>query len=148
MTTNAIQEAAVKIAGILNNNEANKNKPKDKHNHDNIQMKPDINMQKNKIARWKRTTRKMDEADKVTNVVYPTQEGGMGATRSRNMKDEEDTQLQLFSKIHYNLVPSLEECLGADNLCKIREGEDQHLKNQMQDHTRVEEEVVESYVQI
>jgi hypothetical protein len=45
-------------------------------------------------------------------------------------------------------VPSLEECLGADNLRNLREEEDQHLKNQIQDHTKEEEEVAESYVQI
>ncbi|KAM0875372.1 hypothetical protein ACQ4PT_036838 [Festuca glaucescens] len=74
---------------------------------------------KKKPLKWKRQTKGGGGSVAGNMIALTTQGGALGAPRPRNDHDDEDLGMRPGKKKYIFPVPSLEDCLGAENLRKL-----------------------------
>lgn len=83
-------------------------------------MPSEVLLMEKKKASWKRVHRGGEEEDSNKKETLTTREFILGAQRARPEMEDEEEQLQPQAKRVFQ-VPSLEECLGKENLQRLRE---------------------------
>jgi hypothetical protein len=93
-----------------------------------VNMKANEQNLKTSLSRWKRAPRGGPKESNKQKNALTTQGGALGAPRTRPDVEDEDLLMQPMKKKAMVPVPTLEQCLGVENLQELREEEEMRLQ--------------------